>query len=69
MRGDDGMRLFIRNNTTGTRTMMSPAGAWSDQSATTYTFDVPLTACTHRIEFEFYENSGQASAQLSWVRL
>jgi len=69
MRGDDGMRLFIRNNTTGARTQLSPAGAWTDQSATTYTFDVPLTACTHRLEFEFYEAGGQASAQLSWVKL
>jgi len=69
MRGDDGMRLFIRNNTTGARTQLSPAGAWTDQSATTYTFDVPLTACTHRLEFEFYENGGEAVAQLSWVRL
>jgi len=69
MRGDDGVRLFIRNNTTGARTQLSPAGAWTDQSATTYTFDVPLTACTHRLEFEFYEAGGQASAQLSWVKL
>ena len=69
MRGDDGMRLFIRNNTTGARTQVSPVGAWRNQGATTCTFDVPLTACTHRLEFEFYESGGQASAQLSWVRL
>jgi len=63
------MRLFISNNTTGTRTLVSPVEAWMYQSATTYAFDVTLTACTHRLEFEFFEAGGDAVAQLSWVRL
>jgi hypothetical protein len=62
MRGDDGMRLFVD----GAR--VSPENAWRDQAVTTYTFDVPLGVC-HDLRFEYYENTGQAVARLSWVRV
>ncbi|MBN8228532.1 hypothetical protein JYK02_13555 [Corallococcus macrosporus] len=40
---------------------------WSDHSATTRTGDVTLTAGTHRVKVEYYEATGDASAQVGWT--
>jgi glucose/arabinose dehydrogenase/endonuclease YncB( thermonuclease family) len=41
---------------------------WKDQSATTYTATVPLTAGEHQVKMEYYEAGGDAVAKLSWAR-
>jgi len=58
IRTDDGMRLWID----GTLII----DAWRDQSATTYTNTVYLTAGNHYLQVEYYENTGVAVAQLSY---
>ena len=39
---------------------------WLDQAPTTYTFDVTLSAGSHTVKAEYYENTGGALLQLSW---
>ncbi len=55
---DDGMRVWVDNNLIIDRLI--------DQAATIYTKDVTLTAGTHAIKVEYYENLGQATARLTW---
>ena len=43
-----------------TSTASSSIDAWIDQSATTYTATRTLTAGTHEVKVEYYENTGQA---------
>jgi hypothetical protein len=59
--GDDGVRLYID----GTLKL----DKWFDQGSTTYTVDVPLTAGTHTLKLEYYENAGGAVAKLSWQKV
>lgn len=55
---DDGLRLFVDN-----RLVLDK---WFDQSATTYTMDIPLSAGNHTVKMEYYQATGQAKASLSW---
>ena len=43
-------------------------GAWRDQAATTYTATRDLSG-EHTVTMEYYENGGQAVAQLDWTLL
>jgi hypothetical protein len=58
VKGDDGVRLKIDGRIV--------IDEWRDQAARTYTADVPLTAGTHTVVFEYYEKAGAALAALSW---
>jgi hypothetical protein len=42
---------------------------WSDHAATALTGDVQLTAGTHRVKVEYYDASGGASVNVSWLLL
>ena len=55
---DDGIRLFVD----GTLLI----DAWRDQGPTTYTATRTLTAGSHQVKVEYYENSVGAVAQVSW---
>jgi len=57
--GDDGVRLWVNN--------VLVINQWKDQSATSYTATVSLTAGTLvPIRLEYYENGGYAVAKLQW---
>ncbi|MEA3357610.1 MAG: PA14 domain-containing protein, partial [Patescibacteria group bacterium] len=55
---DDGMRVYVDGSLV--------IDKWFNQIATTYTADVDLTAGTHTIKVEYYENDQIAVAKLSW---
>jgi glucose/arabinose dehydrogenase len=55
---DDGIRVFVDN--------VLYIDQWNDHGSTTYTANVPLTAGTHTIRVEYYENSGGAAAKLAY---
>jgi hypothetical protein len=57
-RSDDGVRVWVD----GTLLL----DKWLDQAPTTYTFEVSLTAGSHTVRAEYYENTGGALLQLSW---
>jgi hypothetical protein len=56
---DDGSRLWIDDQLV--------IDAWTDQPPTTYTADPGLSAGDHTVRYEFDENGGGETAQLSWV--
>jgi glucose/arabinose dehydrogenase len=56
---DDGVRLYIDNQLV--------LNKWIDQSATTYIITQQLTAGTHRLRLEYYENGYDARASLGWA--
>ena len=56
--GDDGIRVYVD----GTKAI----DGWKDQSATTYTAPVTLTAGTHAVRVEYYDNTADAVAKVSW---
>ena len=56
---DDGIRLYVD----GTLVI----NAWVDQGATTYTATRTLTAGTHQVRVEYYDNEVDAVAQVSWT--
>lgn len=58
---DDGIRLYINGDLV--------INQWSDHPATTYSTEVSLAAGAIEIEVEYYENTGLASAQLTWVQV
>lgn len=55
---DDGARLWVNGHLL--------IDAWRDQAATTYQGDIHLPGGPIAIELQYYENAGQAVAQLSW---
>ena len=57
--GDDGVRLWLDGQLL--------IDAWIDQSATTYRTSRTLTAGTHAVTVEYYENTGDAVAKASWT--
>jgi type IV pilus assembly protein PilY1 len=57
VRADDGLRLYVDGKLV--------LDKWIDQSATTYTVNVPLTAGTHTVVMQYYENTWDATAHLS----
>jgi subtilisin len=56
--GDDGVRLFIDNKLR--------KDEWRNQPATSYNFDIPLTAGNHDIKLEYYQHTGAAQVRLIW---
>ena len=58
---DDGVRLYINGDLV--------IDKWKLQPPTTYKVQVDLSAGTHEIKMEYYENTVGASAKLSWIRI
>jgi glucose/arabinose dehydrogenase/chitodextrinase len=58
-RADDGVRLWVDGE--------QLVDAWVDQGPTTYQATKTLAAGEHDVKLEFYENGGDAAAELSWV--
>ena len=56
---DDGVRLFVDGQLVIDR--------WVDQGATSYTVNLALTAGQHTVRMEYYENSWDAVARLTWT--
>ena len=57
-RADDGVRLLVDGT--------SLIDAWRDQGPTTFEATQSLTAGEHEVRVEYYENTGGATAQVSW---
>ena len=57
--GDDGVRLLID----GTVVL----DKWLDQTPTTYSVDRTISTGSHKVALEYYENTGGATAKLSWA--
>ena len=60
-RADDGIRVYID----GERIL----DEWRDQSAADFRTTRTLTAGTHEVRIEYYENGGDSVAKLGWVKL
>ncbi|MFN8496954.1 MAG: PA14 domain-containing protein [Anaerolineae bacterium] len=58
---DDGVRLWVDNNLI--------IDQWHDSPGTVYTFDLGLTAGSHDIRLEYYQNAGRALLRLDWTLL
>jgi len=56
---DDGIRLWVDGAIL--------IDKWIDQGPTTYTAAKTLTAGTHAVKVEYYENGGGATAIASWT--
>jgi hypothetical protein len=56
---DDGVRVYVD----GVRII----DRWIDQGPTTYTHDLVMTAGTHLVTMEYYDNAIGATAALSWA--
>ncbi len=56
--GDDGVRLFIDNNTV--------IDQWHPQVLTAYVIDVPLSAGIHTLRIEYYEGTDQAAVRFDY---
>jgi LysM repeat protein len=57
---DDGIRIWVDN------TLI--LDQWYDHPATSYAVDVDVSAGTHQVRVEYYENRGDAVAKVSWVQ-
>ncbi|MBI1762947.1 MAG: HYR domain-containing protein [Acidobacteria bacterium] len=57
--GDDGVRLYVDD--------VIRLDQWKDQSETSFTADVQLSAGLHTLRFEHYDAGGLAAARLSWA--
>ncbi len=57
---DDGGRLWVNGHLL--------VDAWKDQAPRTYTGDIYLPGGGVPVKMEFYENTGAATAQLSWTK-
>ena len=57
---DDGIRVYVDNKLV--------IDKWVDQSATTYNADVTLTAGTHALKIEYYDNAVDAFAQFNYTK-
>jgi hypothetical protein len=56
--GDDGIRVYIDGNPI--------INQWKDQPATTYSSTQNISAGTHRVKVEYYENGGNSVAKVNW---
>jgi RHS repeat-associated protein len=56
---DDGSRLWVDNQLT--------VDAWWPQPPTGYTTEIDLEAGNHTLRYEYFEQTGGATAQLSWA--
>jgi len=59
--GDDGVRLYVDG--------ILVIDQWKDQSSIEYTYDLDLSAGSHSLKVEYYENGGDATARLWWVSM
>lgn len=59
--GDDGIRVFLDN--------VPLIDHWVDQASTTYTVTQPISAGTHIVRVEYYQNCCVAVAHVSWKAL
>lgn len=59
--GDDGIRLFVDD--------VIRLDQWKDQSESSFTAEVQLSAGPHLLRFEHYDAGGLAAARLSWAAL
>ena len=57
-RADDGVRVWV-----GDELIID---GWINQAPTTYTAEVELTAGSHNVVMEYFENGGGAGAELDW---
>jgi hypothetical protein len=60
-RTDDGARLFVDGALV--------LDHWQVQAAADRTVDLPLAAGVHRVQLEYFEGGGEASARLAWQNL
>ena len=58
---DDGMRLWVDGNLV--------INQWQTNANSEYTYDLPMTAGKHLIKVEYHEESGDATARLSWAQM
>ncbi|MGD8473273.1 MAG: PA14 domain-containing protein [Anaerolineae bacterium] len=58
---DDGGRLWVNGHLL--------IDTWKDQAVHTYTGDIYLAGGTVPVKMEYYENTGSATAKLSWTKL
>jgi hypothetical protein len=58
---DDGGRLWVNNHLL--------IDTWKDQAAHTYTGNIYLPGGSVPVKMEYYENTGAATAKLSWVKV
>jgi hypothetical protein len=58
---DDGGRLWVNNHLL--------IDVWREQAVTTYVGDIYLSGGTIPIRMEYFENTGQAVARLSWQKV
>ncbi|MCO4781912.1 MAG: S8 family serine peptidase [Candidatus Cloacimonetes bacterium] len=58
VKADDGVRLWIDG--------VLHINAWKNQSATQYTTTVPMTAGSHLVQIDYYENGGNTYLSNSW---
>ena len=58
---DDGMRLWVDGNLV--------INQWQANVNSEYTYDLPMTAGKHLIKLEYHEESGAATARLSWAQM
>ncbi len=56
---DDGIRVYLDGTVL--------IDQWQKQGPTTYTATVPVSAGTHEVKVEYYEQTGGATAQVSWM--
>ncbi len=67
--GNAGVYRFTTRTDDGVRLTVDGVGLvqeWRDMGATTFTRDQTLTAALHTVRMEYYENGGDAVAQLGW---
>jgi hypothetical protein len=57
---DDGIRMSIDG--------VSILDKWIDEPPTTYKFSMPLGGGNHLVEVRYYENTGGATAKVSWTQ-
>jgi hypothetical protein len=58
---DDGVQVFLDN--------VIGIDKWIDESATTYTADIPVVAGPHAVQVKYFENSGDAVLKFSYALL
>jgi hypothetical protein len=58
---DDGIRVWVSSELL--------IDQWHDQSPTTYTRDIRLPTADLGVTVEYYENTGDALAQLNWIQV
>lgn len=60
LKHDDGLRIYVDSKRIYSK--------WTDQSAVSRTQNFNISAGAHDIKVEYYDNGGNASAKVSWVK-